>query len=77
MVLCPLYCLLNQNQLLTALPSRNRTCFPAAGKSNRTRVISERNESMKVFLVDDSAIVLEKLVAMISGIDASKSPGRP
>ena len=50
--------------------------FPAAGKSWGERSIIERNEGMKVFLVDDSVIVLEKLTAMISGIEGVEIAGQ-
>jgi DNA-binding NarL/FixJ family response regulator len=53
-------------------------------KSSRSRAIFktaitwllEKEVGMKVFLVDDSAMVLEKLAAMISGIDGVEIVGQ-
>ena len=50
--------------------------FSRGGQERREKSLDERNESMKVFLVDDSAIVLEKLAAMISGIDGVEIAGQ-
>jgi hypothetical protein len=67
-------CSIKTNSFCTTITQPN--VFPAAGKSDGTRAISERNEGMKVFLVDDSAIVLEKLAVMISGIDGVEIAGQ-
>jgi len=42
----------------------------------RSSPIFEKGVDMKVFLVDDSAIVLEKLAAMISGIEGVEIAGQ-
>jgi len=46
------------------------------GRLKRSSPILEKGVGMKVFLVNDSAIVLEKLAAMISGIDGVEIAGQ-
>jgi DNA-binding NarL/FixJ family response regulator len=72
-VLCLLSCLLNQTQPLLHC---HQVTEQVSRCRRREKSLSERNESMKVFLVDDSAIVLEKLAAMISGIDGVEIAGQ-
>jgi DNA-binding NarL/FixJ family response regulator len=49
---------------------------PLTGRFKTVTTIFMKEVGMKVFLVDDSAIVLEKLAAMISGIDGVEIAGQ-